>query len=294
MSTPLITSEGSEGSTACFTTYYHFPYYAFTDSIGFGDNRFGRENVLALLKSAIKNSMVGYNRICICIPYDRISSHIRYYIDLLIAIFGKNILKWSTVVFTHCSNQTMTKEKYIETNRNDKHIIDIINSVQNVIFGDNMTDDEVDYIFVIRRKRFLDQLQEDMRKSNSSHYSPQPENFFEWIQAIFNIITLKHAKQLKTGVDEIKRISVTVADLMTHQNFAKYYGECSICLGDMWDRDSVFITCHHIFHKTCINQWLKDSDQPCPMCRTLLSRKSSFLTSPFFDWECIETDEVNQ
>jgi hypothetical protein len=41
----------------------------------------------------------------------------------------------------------MTKERYIELNKHDTYIIDIINSVQNVIFGANMTDDEMESIF---------------------------------------------------------------------------------------------------------------------------------------------------
>ncbi len=65
----------------------------------------------------------------------------------MIVIFGKKILKWCTIIFTHCHDQNMTKERYIELNKHDTYIIDIINSVQNVIFGANMTDDEMESIF---------------------------------------------------------------------------------------------------------------------------------------------------
>lgn len=290
---PAGTSEGSAGSTATFTTYYNFPHYAFTDTIGFGDNRFDKEKILSILKATIKNSMVGYNKIYLCINYGRISNEIRYYIELLIVIFGKKILKWCTIIFTHCRDQTITKEKYIDLNKDDTYIINIINSVQNVIFGDNMIDDEFENVLINRRQRFLDNLNQDIRNSKMDYYFPHPENFTEWVLAIYHMITMRYAKQLKTCFEEIQKVSVTVVDLMVQQNFANYYGQCSICLSDMWNTDSVFTKCHHIFHETCINQWLNDKTKDCPMCRSPLDRKTSFLTSLYFDWECIESSEVN-
>jgi hypothetical protein len=290
---PAGTSEGSAGSTACFTTYYNFPSYAFTDSIGFGDNRFDKKNILSMLKSIIKNSMVGYNKIYLCINYGRISIEIRDYIELLKVIFGKKILKWCTIVFTHCPDQKMTKEKYVETNKQDTYIIDIINSVQNVIFGDNMTDDEMEVFLIKRRQRLLDSLNQDLQNSSNEYYSPRPENLTEWLNAIYNMLTLKYAKQIKTCFEEIQKVSVVMVDLMIHQNFANYYGQCSICLNDMWNTDSVFTKCHHIFHETCINQWLNDGPKNCPMCRSLLDKKDSFLTALYFDWDCIDASEAD-
>ncbi|CAF0855441.1 unnamed protein product [Adineta steineri] len=292
MSKPAITSEGSAGSTTCFTTYYNFPNYAFTDTIGFGDNRFDEQHIFSMLKAIIKNSMVGYNQIYVCISYGRISSDIRYYIDLLITIFGQRILKWCTIIFTHCNVQQMTKEKYIEANRDDTEIIKIINSVQNVIFGDNMTDHEVDHVFIARRQRLLDSLKENIEKSNTGYFTPQPENFREWITAIYNMIISKYAKQIKTNLDVIHQISLSIVNLKMHKNFANYYGECPICLEDMWNTDSVFTKCYHIFHERCINQWLNDGKNNCPNCPATIDRRNSFLTSLLFDWDCIEESEV--
>jgi GTPase SAR1 family protein len=292
LSKPAVTSEGSAGSTACFTTYYNFPNYAFTDSIGFGDNRFDKEKILSMLKATVKNSMVGYNRIYLCLNYGRISSDIRYYIELLIVIFGKKILNWCTIVFTHCRDQKMTKEKYIQSNEHDTYIVGVINSVQNVIFGDNMIDDEIENVLIIRRQRLLDLLNEDIRNSKTDYYSPRPENFTEWLQAIYNMFTSKYAKQVNTCFEEIQKISGAIATLMIHQSFANFYGQCSICLCDMWNTDSVFTKCHHIFHETCIDEWLDHKGNTCPMCRSLLDKKDSFLTSLYFDWECVERNEV--
>ncbi|CAF1452674.1 unnamed protein product [Adineta ricciae] len=293
MSKPAKTSEGSAGATTYFTTYYYYPNYAFTDTIGFGDNRFDQKHVFAMLKAIIKNSMVGYNKIYLCISYGRISSDIRYYIELLTVVFGKRVLKWCTIVFTHCNDEKMTKQKYLEINRCDRDIVQMINSVQDVIFGDNMSDDSVDYVFIPRRQRLLDSLKEDIEKCNNGCFSPQPENFREWVVAIYNIIMSRYVKQIKTNFDAIHQISLAIVDLGMHKNFSNYYGECSICLEDMWSTDSVFTKCHHIFHETCINRWLNDGRNICPLCGTTVDSRNTFLTSLLFDWECIEETEVN-
>lgn len=277
---PAITSESSSGSTTCFTTYYNFPDYAYTDSIGLGDNRFDQENIVSMLESTVKNSMVGYNKIYLCINYGRISSEIRYQIDLLIVIFGKKILKWCTIVFTHCNDQQMTKEKYIKSNQHDSYIIDIINSVQNIIFGDNMTDmdDELENIFIKRRKRLLNDMKKDILNSNTVYYLPPPKNLAQWLITIYNTIISKYGKQ-PTCFEEIQKISGVIANLMANQNFANYYGQCSICLDDMWHTNSIFTKCGHIYHETCINDWINLKNKTCPICRSLLNKEDLCFTT---------------
>lgn len=292
LSKPASTSNLSTGSTSCFTTYYNFPYYAYTDSIGFGDDRFSEENLLSMLKTTIKNSLIGYNNIFLCINYGRISSDIRYHIELLVAIFGKKILKWCTIVFTHCTDTEMTKAKYIELNHNDEYIIEKINSVRHVIFGDNMYDKDLENILFDRREHFLRNFKEDIDQCPTDYYIAQPDHFREWVQKIWNILTRKYTKQVRLCSKEILKISAVAADLMTHQNFANYYGECSICSGDMWNTDSVFTQCDHIYHETCINQWLEQWKSNCPLCRTVLDKKKAFLTSLYFDWELVENNAV--
>lgn len=292
LSTPAKTSESSAGSTTCFTTYYNFPDYAFTDSIGFGDNKFDQENIFSILESTVKNSMVGYNKIYLCINYGRISSEIRYQIDLLTVIFGKKILKWCTIVFTHCNDQQMTKEKYIELNEHDTYIIEIINSVQNVLFGDNMTDidDEMENVLIKRRQRLLDSIKKDMQNSNTIYYLPPPKNLSQWLMTIYNTIISKYGKQT-TCFEEIQIISGTVANLMVHKNFANYYGQCSICFDDMWHTNSVFTKCGHIYHETCINDWLNRELKNCPMCRSPLNKKNLSITSLYFDMNGVTEEE---
>ncbi|XP_004509520.1 uncharacterized protein [Cicer arietinum] len=44
--------------------------------------------------------------------------------------------------------------------------------------------------------------------------------------------------------------------------------ECYICLVEYEDGDSVrVLPCHHEFHRTCIDKWLKEIHSVCPLCR---------------------------
>ena len=43
--------------------------------------------------------------------------------------------------------------------------------------------------------------------------------------------------------------------------------ECSICLDDMYNTETVTLDCNHRYHKKCINDWLKEKHD-CPQCRT--------------------------
>ncbi|KAL1354180.1 uncharacterized protein [Arachis hypogaea] len=44
--------------------------------------------------------------------------------------------------------------------------------------------------------------------------------------------------------------------------------QCYICLVEYEDGDSMrVLPCHHEFHKTCIDKWLKEIHRVCPLCR---------------------------
>ena len=48
--------------------------------------------------------------------------------------------------------------------------------------------------------------------------------------------------------------------------------ECSICLDDINKKTMKILPCKHIFHKKCINRWLKNSIQ-CPLCKSFLENE---------------------
>lgn len=43
---------------------------------------------------------------------------------------------------------------------------------------------------------------------------------------------------------------------------------CSICIEHILESDKMNTSCNHIFHKECLEKWLKINNQ-CPYCRTM-------------------------
>lgn len=286
MSKPAGTSDAAAGQTAYFTTYYVFPENAYTDSIGFGDNRFDPEDVMATLKSIIKNSSVGYNKIYVCIRYGRISTDTRRYIDLLIAIFGEGVLKWCSIIFTSCSDLSMTKERYLEKNIQDADIVQIINQVQTVLFGNNAVDDDpdIDTKFRDRRYAFLKRIREDIENTaNREYFKPEPEDFIQRITRILRIICGQLLRPIVGGyhvAKEIKSLAEAAALSLAASKYSNYFGECTICTEDMIDGSLPVITkCNHVFHKVCLERWIDQSGiKQCPICRS----ESTFDKSTFY------------
>ncbi|KAI3687255.1 hypothetical protein L1987_80949 [Smallanthus sonchifolius] len=52
--------------------------------------------------------------------------------------------------------------------------------------------------------------------------------------------------------------------------------QCCICLVEYEDGDEVrVLPCHHEFHKTCIDEWLKNVHRICPVCRDDVCKSGS-------------------
>ncbi|CAF3393303.1 unnamed protein product [Rotaria sp. Silwood2] len=276
MSKPASASDTSSGQTAFFTTYYDFPNNAYTDSIGLGDNRFNPERVMASLKSIIKNSSIGYNKIYLCIQHGRISSDTRRYIDLLTAIFGEGVLKWCSIIFTHCNDQTITKEKYLSKNSQDTNIVELINQVSTVLFGDNMSDidPDIEVVLAKRRHAFLNRIKQDIEeRANREYFKPEPEDFMERIYRIIEILASSFIStfiKARTVADDVKNLALAALTALQPLQYSNYFGECSICTADMTDINAPIITkCNHVFHKVCLEKWISGKDiKNCPICRT--------------------------
>ncbi|PSR91335.1 E3 ubiquitin-protein like [Actinidia chinensis var. chinensis] len=55
--------------------------------------------------------------------------------------------------------------------------------------------------------------------------------------------------------------------------------QCYICLVEYEEGDSVrILPCHHEFHRTCVDKWLKDVHRVCPLCRGDICRPDSVLS----------------
>ena len=64
---------------------------------------------------------------------------------------------------------------------------------------------------------------------------------------------------------------VKILQLLPRHHHLK--GDCSICLEALNSSSEECVTtseCHHHFHLTCLNQWVRKS-QTCPLCRQNLN-----------------------
>lgn len=51
---------------------------------------------------------------------------------------------------------------------------------------------------------------------------------------------------------------------------------CGICLEDWQDSDDVrILSCKHVYHQGCVDQWLLQSSNTCPMCRTTAVKRGA-------------------
>lgn len=64
--------------------------------------------------------------------------------------------------------------------------------------------------------------------------------------------------------DYNKLESIKYSDLKNKDEEKK----CSICLVDFEDNDMLLkLPCYHYFHRQCVEEWLKEYDYKCPVCR---------------------------
>ncbi|KAK4557339.1 hypothetical protein RGQ29_007197 [Quercus rubra] len=65
--------------------------------------------------------------------------------------------------------------------------------------------------------------------------------------------------------------------LQKHQN--EEAAQCYICLVEYEEGDSLrILPCHHEFHRTCVDKWLKEIHRVCPLCRGDICRSDSLPT----------------
>ena len=61
-------------------------------------------------------------------------------------------------------------------------------------------------------------------------------------------------------------------NVIKYKDSDKKDNNCSICLLKYEDEDDIIVLkCTHIFHKECVNEWLKNNSNKCPVCREVVS-----------------------
>jgi len=79
--------------------------------------------------------------------------------------------------------------------------------------------------------------------------------------------------------DNVKDVPFKLVPLEAESEQAAEEEECLICQEEMGTGKVTQLTCGHIFHKTCIANWLKRKAS-CPCCRQCVTKESIDGTAP--------------
>lgn len=152
-----------------------------------------------------------------------------------------------------------------------EEMVDEINSIQ---YSDiiNTNENILNNIFNIRRYIEL--------QGNSDSYDYNDNYGFREIQHnlqsnfLNSIIDILFGDNLPQHFEDVK-VTLTEEEFnkfysikISSDNFERYNQQCHICI-DEYKIDDIIVQlkCKHIFHKTCIKDWLCKENVSCPVCR---------------------------
>ncbi|KAL8536610.1 hypothetical protein ACS0TY_011981 [Phlomoides rotata] len=108
-------------------------------------------------------------------------------------------------------------------------------------------------------------------------------------EALFEVLDEIHQQSValssRPSVSSIGSIPapIEVVDSLPLKMFSKFKrkpcedaAQCYICLVEYDDGDSMrVLPCHHEFHRSCVDKWLKEVHRVCPLCRRDICRPES-------------------
>jgi hypothetical protein len=131
-----------------------------------------------------------------------------------------------------------------------------------------------DYAVAIMFQRYIDVRRQRRIQPNyfSSLFSGLLSSFFllpEYTPQVY-------IQQPPTAFEDVK--IVCPKEIITNLPEKKYletdkkFNECIICLEDFNDEDIVKeLPCIHVYHINCINKWLSQNSNKCPVCKKEVS-----------------------
>ena len=118
-----------------------------------------------------------------------------------------------------------------------------------------------------------EESEEENINNNSSYIDPMYTHGQELIPGVL-INQLQQFINLQLNpLQNLSDVVVALDDkdlnnLQSFKSKIKQKDKCSICIDDMdKDEELIKLTCKHLFHKKCIQQWLKKYNYICPICR---------------------------
>jgi hypothetical protein len=96
---------------------------------------------------------------------------------------------------------------------------------------------------------------------------------------IYNIVAAAEISEDAAKTAELVAVAITAASTDAEGKFSDAQPQmipleptqrCLVCLSDFERADVArkLATCHHLFHRECIDQWLTTGRNSCPLCRT--------------------------
>ena len=76
-----------------------------------------------------------------------------------------------------------------------------------------------------------------------------------------------------TFIEDCKKCSITGIQSLLNKKNKIFNEDCIICLEN--NDVSIKLDCGHILHQNCINQWIEENRNTCPICREYINKCSS-------------------
>ncbi|XP_050205163.1 uncharacterized protein LOC126655177 isoform X2 [Mercurialis annua] len=101
------------------------------------------------------------------------------------------------------------------------------------------------------------------------------EALFEQSVVLSSQPSLSSLGSVPAPIDVVESLPIKLyTKLQKHQH--EEAAQCYICLVEYEDGDSMrMLPCHHEFHRTCVDKWLKEVHRVCPLCRGDVCRSDS-------------------
>ncbi|CAF4173606.1 unnamed protein product, partial [Rotaria sordida] len=179
----------------------------------------------------------------------------------------------------------MTREKCLEANKEHEQIVNMIQKVNSVIFGnmttdaDSDTDDDEEEKERSRKKK---QKQRNVFMEQMLHMVDHTDNqlltldrhWFEYYWTKFSLFMAYCYEKISGKQNQLSKLYQLSADLKLGASVVIYYDECPICLELITEINGHEPTacktkCDHIFHYACLQKWIERQGY-CPNCNTNL------------------------
>lgn len=103
---------------------------------------------------------------------------------------------------------------------------------------------------------------------------------FRWPRSRANRASFDHDIERPRQQVEVTALPVEV---LVYRGDAKEFNsdECVICLGSFEEGEECWVikTCNHVYHESCIKEWLSRNQQ-CPLCRGSVQARQATRVTP--------------